>query len=234
MEQGNWTSVLVPKTPVPVLDGTREVAELHSVIRIVASSMRLQVRGDVAEAWKQLAVAAGRLAPMMVNREAGEVRVLVTPSPKANVGILQWTWRVSLVIWREQQELLRLRSFFGASGRTRQEQLVAACIEHWRWIEDDPWVLKRATFKADGIRVEATRANICARANRLVRLVDPTARDLNDIAGWKAAGKFPGLCAMAFETVAEGPAEPWTSENSATAHVPVREGRRRFWERATR
>lgn len=229
--RGDWPSILSSRAPI--LDGSRAAAELFGVVRIVASSMRSQARGDVDDAWKALAVAAGRLSPMMVHRVDGELLALVTPRPGGDIGIVPWTWWVSLVIWREQRELLDLRAYFGVSGRTRQEQLVRGCVEHRRWVEFDPWVGKRSTAKADGIPHTPTRAAICVRTNRLVRFVDPTARELDDVAGWKAAGALPGLGRLALEMVADGPAEPWTSENPATAHVPVRDGRRLLYEFST-
>ncbi len=229
---GDWPSILSPKGIVPVLDGSPETTALYVVIRIVAFSMRLQAQGDVIEAWKQLAIATERLAPIMFRWVAGEPQAVVTPAPTSEIGMMYRTWLVSLVIWREQQELLSLRSFFGTSGRTRREQLVAAVVEYMRWVADDPWAGRRA--RADRIPVEATRANICARANQLARFANPTARDLRDVAGWKGAGGYSGLYEMALEMVAEGAAEPWTSRNPATADLSVREGRRLVWERATR
>jgi hypothetical protein len=195
--------------------------------------MRLQARGEVDKAWAALTVAAEQLPPMMVNRVHGEARVVVTPRPARNFTIEYLTWWVSQVTFREQRELLMLRTFFGASGRTREEQLAMGCVEHRRWIEFDRWVSKLRTAKAEGISVTPTRAVICTRANRLVRWVDPTARELDDIRGWKAAGGYARVGRLSLELVANGPREPWTKDNRGTAHIPVRDGRRLLYEFAT-
>jgi hypothetical protein len=231
LEIGDWPFVLGQKGPPLVLDGSPEAAALVVLVRIVAFSMRLQALGDVTEAWEHLAIAAGRLAPMLCRRTAGQPPLaLMTPQPTAAAGLLLWTWRVSLVIWREQTELRELRAFFVAADKNGRDQLVAVCVEYLRWIADDPWTWKRATFVAQGVRAEPSRANIYARANRLVRFADPTAGDL-DFAIWKRAHGYPALHAGALEMLAAGPSEPWTG---GKAPVPVRDGRRVAWERATR
>jgi hypothetical protein len=196
--------------------------------------MQSQAGGHVVEAWRLLTEAASLLPALLSRRSAhADIRLAVlTPPPPANApDVLLLTWKVSRVIWREQQEIQDVRGRFARGRLSPRSELVDACIEYLRWVECDPWWIHGfADGAADGLR---SRRDLCVRASRLRKFATPTAGDLG-VAVWRGVGEFRSLYGAALERLAGSDVVPWWSENPMVRGVPVRRGRVRAHDLATR
>ena len=229
LEVGDWRHVGHCRPPVALPEGSASLVVLQ---RVVASSMAAQARGDLEATWQQLANAA-RLLPRVLTRPPthGDTRLAVLmPPPTAEPGVAWWTWRTARVIWREQHELEDLRARVGSEDSPRFD-LTCAGIEHLRWGEFDPFMWRRPAVDGDRTGVHRSHADLCARANRLRKFAEPTAKDLS-ASVWRHLDGYRGLRGEALTWLAHHDLVPWASGNALADAVPVRLGRLRAWDHA--
>lgn len=229
LEVGDWWHVDHSRPSVALPEGS---ASLVALQRVVASSMAAQARGHVEVAWQQLGNAA-RLLPRGLSRPPthGDTRLVVLmPPPTDEPDVARWIWQTARVIWREQHELEDLRARLSSEDSPRFD-LTCAGIEHLRWGEFDPFVWCRPAVSGDRAGVHRSRSNLCARANRLRKFAEPTAKDLS-ASVWRHLDGYHGLRAEALTWLAHHDLVPWTSGNALADAVPVRLGRLRAWDYA--
>lgn len=233
IERGNWRYILYA---MEALDAYGEVTAFYILLQAVAMSMRLQALGHVTEAWQQLGIAA-RLLPRAMCRlssDGATHKAVLRNKPTAGPGIWVLTWRVTLVIWREQAELDALRMLLVKHHDDLREEprnvLIDAMIEWMRWVEFDPWT--SALHRLDNLTsIGSSRAEFCARATHLRQFADPTEGDLSTTV-WVNLGGYRGLRDAALRRLAASDLVPWASANPLIQDIPVRLGRRRAWEHA--
>jgi hypothetical protein len=209
------------------------------VIQIVAESMRAQAAGDFLAAWRQL-LDATRLLPASLRRTApagGGDRAVLTTAPLGGSAVARWTWRMSLVVWREQNELDDLRQRFACGRQKARAELIEAYIHYMIWVEFDYWAWYRHTMRPelprdDGICVEVRRTELLLRASHLRQFASPTSGDVSE-AVWKDLGGQRGLRAEALRSLATQKRVPWQCPDADQA-VRVRPARQEAWEYAGR
>jgi hypothetical protein len=200
--------------------------------------MQLQAQGRLLGAWEALDAAAALLPTWLFRRggSTGTALAVLAPEPPAAVpvdGLL--AWRLARLVWREQFELDDLRRSVAARRCTPRDELIEAGIQHLFWVEFDHCAFYRpapgAPSRDDGTTVDRLRSVLCLRGSRLRQFADPTAGNLSQ-AVWQDIGGYRGLCAAAFDRLADRPAPvPWGGLPAAAGLV-VRRGRLRAWQHA--
>ncbi len=239
VELGHWRAVLHPEAArleVRVA-GPRRLVMWGVVLRMVARSMQLQAQGRVHDAWDLLGKAAtllprGRRRPIGSGEFAGAV---LLPPRDASVDE-ELAWRITRLVWREQFELDHLRELFKSGELKPRGELTEACIENLSWAYFDPFVCSRrgpgAPAWDDGVSVDHERSTLCRRGTRLRHFANVTNRKPISKSVWDDIGGYRGLCAEAFDRLADRPAPaPWCGTVS-TSDLKVRLGRLRAWEHA--
>jgi hypothetical protein len=239
LELGHWRVVLHPGAECSAgrVAGPKALVLWAVVLRMVARSMQLQAQGRVQEAWDQLGTAAD-LLPAARRRPTppGDVARAALRPPRRGASVDEELGRrITRLVWREQFELTDLRSRF-APGRLRaRDELVEGCIEHLCWIEYDPFVFAPLTpgdaAWDDGTSVARERSVLCLRSTRLRQFADPAEGPVSKSV-WIDIGSYRGLCAEAFDRLADRPVPaPWCGTPDASG-LKVRLGRLRAWEHA--
>ena len=230
LERGNWRYIVYPpdvavlERPVP--------AQLITLLQLVASSMQSQTDGDVREAWRLLDTAA-RMLPRGLTRsspdDGGRLAVL-PPPPRTDADLQLTTWRVTRVVWREQEELADLRRRVTLAD-TAHDLLIEACVEHLRWVEFDPWTVRVAPA-GERVDVEGSRANLYRRAAGLRAFTSPRTKDLS-VSAWRDVGGYRCLCGAALQKIGEADrAAGWRNRSPRADNVPLRIARVRAFTSA--
>lgn len=241
LELGHWRAILHPGAACPGegVAGDKGPVLWAVVLRMVARSMQLQAQGRVQEAWDQLGKAAD-LLPAARRRPTspGDVaRAALRPPRTGASADEELTRRIARLVWREQFELAELRTRFAPGLQRARDELVEGCIEHLCWVEFDPFVFAYVAPGAaawdDGTSVARERSVLCLRSTRLRQFADPTQGALSKSV-WIDIGAYRGLCAEAFDRLADRPAPaPWCGTADASG-LRVRLGQQRAWEHARR
>jgi hypothetical protein len=224
VEQANWRAVLYDYYPDLVAVAQGQDAVLLTILRSLAEVMRWQARGRLARAWQELDGVA-RLLPLPMSpqrRGHGTPYIELVEMPSATQGLLPWTWRTGCVAWREQREMLDLRSRMGQAGP--REVLVNAVVEYLRCVEWDPWTWGPILRDEDALDVTRSRAELLARATDLRRVAIPNAGDVSATV-WRACGGYRALHAEALRQLATSDVVPWLEANPLATAVPIRCGR---------
>jgi hypothetical protein len=163
--------------------------------------------------------------------------LLVPEPPATSPGDEQLAPRLARLVWREQFELEDLRRSVAARRCAPRDELIEACIQHLYWVEFDHCAFYRPAPGApswdDGTTVDRLRSVLCLRGTRLRQFANPTAGNLSQ-AVWQDIGGYRGLCAAAFDRLADRPAPvPWCGV-PRTSGLQIRRGRLRAWQHATR
>ncbi|MBA2323260.1 MAG: hypothetical protein H0V92_04295 [Pseudonocardiales bacterium] len=219
LELGDWPRILSSRCWAASLDGSVGSSELAAIHRLLAYSMRCQAVGDPARAWRQLGHAAQRL-PRTLQRPGatsgdGCRLVVLCPAP-TQPGLPMLVWATARIIWREQRELVCLRSQFLRGRAEPRGNLIDAGVEHLRWVECDPFAWRA---RAD-VTVDRRRADLLRRADQLRRFADPRSPDIG-VTVWRTVGGYGGLRAAAMLRLLESELVPW----SDALGIPVRRGR---------
>ena len=241
LERGDWRAVLRPSGfGGRGVAGPRHLVGQAVALRLIGRSMQLQAQGRLYDAWQRLGEGAAVLPGQLVRRDGstGVALAVLTPEPSDDPfrdGTL--ARRVGRLVWREQFELEDLRRSF-AVGRTRpRDELIEACVQHLLWVEFDHCAFYRTApgepYWDDGTTVDRARSLLCLRGTRLRQFADPTAGRLSQ-AVWQDIGGYRGLCAAAFDRLAEQTAPvPWCGL-PGTSGLTIRRGRLRAWQHAHR
>lgn len=209
--------------------------------RLVAASMKAQALGDPARAWRLLGHAAEVLpwGSVTVTHPrgltawpAGRVVRLAVLTPRPAVGSnLDRFWMTSLLVWREQQELIDLCRRVHPERATPRDVLIEAGIEVQRWCTCDPqW----AGCLQDGLPDDVWRRAVMRdRATLLRQFAEPRAGDIS-LGVWDDIGRGRGLHGATLDRLATTPLVPWSTGRSGMWVVHVRCGRQEAGERAWR
>jgi hypothetical protein len=235
VELGHWRVILHPQAAR--VAGPRRLVMGGVVLQMVARSMQLQAQGRVHDAWDLLGKAA-TLLPSVRRRliGSGEFAVAVLRPPRDASVDEELAWRITRLVWREQFELSHLRELFASGQLKARGELVEACIESLCWIDFDPFVCLRRSPGApawdDGVSVDRERSTLCLRGTRLRNFANGANRKPISKSVWEDIGGYRGLCAEAFDRLADRPAPaPWCGTAGAS-DLKVRLGRLRAWEHA--
>src|SRR5690349_17731604 len=170
IEIGNWRVVRYDYKVRFAVHAQGDGAEVYVAVVAIASAMRWQTLGLLPLAWDEV-VAAARVLPRAVSSKQPvrgpdlvELRPLYVP-----VGTLAyWAWRALRVVWREQQEILDLKTQLRDAEAA--EVLLAAFIERLRWVDKDPWTWGPIVHD-EGINPLPTRKDLLDRATDLQQYV---------------------------------------------------------------
>lgn len=253
LESGDWREVVVLLGG----DGT-STNRLAVVTQLLALSMFQQTIGDVDQAWTLLGNAAAILPSRITSTdpETGQVTVrlqaFVVPGPEhpeiAQTGQAtqtteegnEWrlTWTLAAITWREQTELQQLKArphlYIGA-----RDALVRACVEFMVWVEFAPETWRRQVpsdqLECLGIALprglyQPSRKNLCGRASKLRRFVDPAQGDVSDSV-WADIGGYTGLKALALESLGAQQLSTWRlgARSGPGKAFPARAGCSQAW-----
>lgn len=222
VELGGWRFALQVGPAPP--DAPPEQARLVTVLRLVALSMLAQADADLDGARELLDQAAHGL-PVIARRVSRqrEWQAVPLPPPPDRSGLPFSSWRVAIIVFREQQELAELYAV--VRERTDARDVLIEAFNCWRmWVDEDPdtW----CAGGGDGLRdLDPSPHSLCRRATRLRRAVVPTAPAV-DSGVWRRITGYHGLRVSAAHRLAQRELVPWTAE------IRVRPARRRVWEAA--
>lgn len=241
LELGHWRAILRPgaERPGETGAGPRELVLWAVVLRMVSLSMQRQAQGRVQEAWDRLGEAAD-LLPVARRQPTppGDVaRAALRPARRGASVDEELARRITRLVWREQFELTDLRNRFSPGLQRARDELVEGCIEHLCWVEFDPFVFAQlppgAAAWDDGTSVGRERSVLCLRSTRLRQFADPTVGALSKSV-WIDIGAYRGLCAEAFDRLADRPAPARWCGTADASGMKVRLGQLRAWEHARR
>jgi hypothetical protein len=238
---GYWREVLRPPGFAGhAVAGPGHLVRWATAVRLVAQSMQLQARGRLHDAWLRLAEAAALLPPQLVRRDAdtGAGLAVLRPEPPDTASADEkLVVALARLVWREQSELVDLRTTFAPDRMKARDELVEALIQYLIWVEFDPSTYHRVARGEpswDGVVVDRSRKVLCRRGTEIRWFADPTASVELSQAPWQDIGGYRGLCAVALDLLAarRAPA-PWCGQ-AGTSGLVVRRARLRAWQYARR